>query len=238
MQLVVRILLAAVLIVADAVQASSVIAAESRAKPMAGGPASYQDREKSMLEKSERTWKRLSASICTGCGAPPQPSQAALLTSRYGVAPDPNSPKEAGLKKPEVAQPATRERSRVADERQIRSRHASARRQVRSRARLAAHVRGRTRYALRHPTRSYRRFARVWAQPVSLQPRMYRSHRRAHVTRRPYNHVVLLGSTWVSPRDRGYPLPRRSRQRHALCAYDRGFFSVLGLWPRVCVSSL
>ena len=34
------------------------------------------------------------------------------------------------------------------------------------------------------------------------------------------------------------PFQEVSRQRHALCTYDRGFLTVLGLWPTVCVSSL
>ena len=74
MRLFIRIFLSAALVVADAAQATSIMAAEGGGKPAVGAPSSYQSHAQSVVEKNESAWKRISASICTGCGSPPPPS--------------------------------------------------------------------------------------------------------------------------------------------------------------------
>lgn len=237
MQLAIRIILSAALIVVDVAQASAAVATERQAQPIAGALSSSPSHAQRVIQKTETAWKRLSASICTGCGAPPQSSQAALLTSRDVLGTKPNTLKTAGTTTPVLTRVSARTWVKVADVQRARPHRASAQRHIRGHARLAS-IRRRPRYALRHPTRRNWRFAHARVRSVTQFQRATRPYRLGYAVGRENARFAALGSNWVSPRDRGYPLPRRSRQRHALCTYDRGFLSVLGLWPTVCVSSL
>ena len=233
MRAILRVALAAALMLTDATQSFSAMAASLEDNAL----GAYQARMKKTLDRDEATWKRLSSSICTGCGSAPKPLIIAPATITTMV-PSGAEPSAAKAKEPEVAQAATPPRSRSALQQRSRPRYASARRQVRSHTRLTSRARRHARYALLRRMREERRIARSAARYASRMPRITRSHRRTRLVAAAGNRLVSLESHWVSPRDRGYPLPRRSRQRLALCAYDRGFFSVVGLWPNVCVTGL
>jgi hypothetical protein len=233
MRAILRVALAAALILTDATQSFSALAASLDDNAL----GAYQARMKRTLDRDEATWKRLSNSICTGCGSAPKP--LIIAPPAFAAAASPGTETPAGkVREPAIAEAATQPRSRSALQQRSRARYASARRQVRSHTRLTSRARRHARYALLRRVRDERRIARSAAQYASRLPRITRSHRRTRLVAATGNPLSLLQSNWVSPRDRGYPLPRRSRQRLALCAYDRGFFSVVGLWPNVCVAGL
>ena len=233
MRAILRIALSAALMLTDATQSFSAMAASPEDKAL----GEHQVRMEKTLDRDEATWKRLSSSICTGCGPAPKP--LIIAPPAFGpLVPSSAEPAAARAKEPEVAQAATPPRPRSALQQRSRPRYASARRQVRSHTQLTSRARRHARYALLRRMREERRIARPAARYASRLPRIARGHRRPRLVAAAGNRLVSLESHWVSPRDRGYPLPRRSRQRLALCAYDRGFFSVVGLWPNVCVTGL
>lgn len=82
MRVLVRTIMAASLIMADAAQAASLTATQDGGV-LESQAARYQARLKNILDRDEKSWKRLSASICAGCGSPPPPLAIAHATPLY-----------------------------------------------------------------------------------------------------------------------------------------------------------
>jgi hypothetical protein len=152
MRLLVRVAMATTLIMADAAQAASLTATPGRS---AEDPVSrYEARLQGILDRDARNWKRLSASICSGCGAPPPPSDIASATPLYiraqREAAAAISRSEAAARKPaakaapirSAALPGLEERGRAARPRPSAVRSAKARRHARyARLRMIRHQR-------------------------------------------------------------------------------------------------
>ena len=221
-----------------------------------------QARAQKKLDDDERNWKRLTNSVCVGCGTLSRPVKAAPVTPGDVLARHSAPSRDLVAQTPDTT--GATGSARVAAAPQKRLRYARLRRQLLSQARLVASVRQRSRLtpryarlrrqllsqtrpvarihhgsqrALLHPAWGHRRLAhlrvRYAGQAWRARRASWRSQRLVGIRRR----FVALGSNWVSSRDRGHSPPHQARQRYALCTYGYGPFSLLGSWPSACVSS-
>lgn len=163
MRLLIRVMLSAVLILADAVQAATVLAAETGGLPADSVAPRYQQRMRGMLEKDASTWKRIVASICSGCGAPLPPSETARILPAYLANRNPEATTQPEPGSQSTIQSASA-LTQTAAPAKAKVRFASARRYVRARTRITRSVQRRARYALWRQHRHGMRIAR-------LQPR-------------------------------------------------------------------
>lgn len=233
MHVIGRVLLSAALVVTDVGQILPATAAENGG--WYGGTASGSSKPhlRHALTDGDAMWKRLSTSICIGCGGEQRP-QAVAVAPEDALLRRPLPASAVATKEPTVAPASSTSEVKVVAAQPVRVRYTSTQRQAsRRRVQMAVRARQRSRLAALRAARKQRRLAQARLRYAS-QPSQTRRVQQQARSRRGY---VQLASNWVSPRDRGYPLPPRSRPRPALCAYDRGFFTVAGLWPTTCVSS-
>jgi hypothetical protein len=233
-----------------------------RPLPEHDAPSVYQARAQKKLDDDERAWKRLTNSICVGCGSPSQPAKTAPVTPGNVLA-RPSAP-SGDLVAQRPATAGATAPARVAAAPQKRLRYARLRRQLLSQARPVANVRQRSRLtpryarlrrqllsqarpvarihhgsqrALLDPAWGHRRLARSRVRYAGQVWRARRTSWRAQRVVGIRRRFVAFGSNWVSSRDRGHSPPHRAWQRYALCTYGYGPFSLLGSWPSACVSS-
>lgn len=228
MRLLVRVTMAISLIVADAAQAAS-LAVPQGGRASEDQVTNYEARLQRILERDERNWRRLSASICSGCGSAPPPSDLASATPLYlrarreAVAADPETVKTTSALRPVSARSATAqredERGRAARAKPRPARWAKARRHVR--------------YARLRMIRHQRRLALLQAQ---------RKRRAAAVlAMRPSTHRIRLaglpagvfGSGAGTSGHERRPTPLPPPRPDILCADDRGL-GAAGARPSTC----
>ncbi len=186
------------------------------------------------LDDDERSWKRLTNSICAGCGTAHQPVKAPPVNPGEVLARHSLPSGDLEAKASETAKNTSPVRVAAAPRKRLR--YAKLRRQLLSQTRRAAHIRQRSRTASLHPAWSDRHVARARVRFAGQALRMYRAHwqtRKVVAIRRRF---VALGSKWVRARNPGHS-PHRNRQRYALCTYSYGAYFPAALWPIACVSS-
>jgi hypothetical protein len=194
MRLLIRIIMAASLIMADAAQAASLTEAQGERQAANERAASYQARFKNILDHDEKTWRRLSTSICTGCGSPPPPREIAkakslaLPTYHEADTRTPNAEKTASTS----ATQSTSIQSTALQER--RNGHTRVVRSTRNSVRSAARAQRYVRYARLRMIRHQRRLALL----------QMRKQRRAHAllaSRARYHphHVKLAAWSFKPP---------------------------------------
>jgi hypothetical protein len=234
MRVLVRTIMAASLIMADAAQAASLTAtqggqqAETQVTP-------YEARLKNILDRDEKSWKRLSASICAGCGAPPPPLEIANATPSYVRA-----QREAAAAPPPPATTASKHAARPASVQSaaLREYEGARTRVVRSSSthvRLTAKARRYARYARLRLIRHQRRLALLQAQRrhALLAARAQQTAHRVRVAG-----LGLGGSEREEARfgDERRPVPLPPERPDMLCADDRGV-ATTGFRPSsACVS--
>ncbi len=187
------------------------------------------------LDDNERSWKRLTNSICVGCGTAHQPVKAPPVNPGEVLAR--HSPPSGDLeaKAPETAKNTSPVRVAAAPRKRLR--YAKLRRQLLSQTQRVAHIRQRSRTASLHPAWSARHVARARVRYAGQALRMHRAHwqtRKVVAIRRRF---VALGSNRVRRSYPGHSPSHLIRQRYALCTYSYGAFFPVGLWPTACVSS-
>jgi hypothetical protein len=219
MRLLVRVTMAISLIVADAAQAAS-LAAPQGGRAAEDQVTNYEARLQRILERDERNWRRLSASICSGCGSAPPPSDLASATPLYlrarreavAGATEPEAVKTTSALKPVSTRSATAqredERGRAARAKPRPARWAKARRHVRyARLRMIRHQR---RLALLQAQRKRRAAAVLAMRPAT---------HRIRLAGLPSG--VLGSEAGTSGRERR-PTPLPPPRPDILCADDRG----------------
>lgn len=220
MRRLVRAIMAVSLIAGDAAQAASLTETPSGARGATRPVVSDQARLRDLVERDAETWRRIAASICRGCGAPPPPLEItrsaplpAPLPAREEVAAAPEArPARATLRPVSLRsaglQPrdGARWRGPRADPAPVRL-TARARRYART-----AHLR-----ALRH----HRRLALLRVQR--------RRHALLAAERRNAAHrlkLAGLGASFLRPVEGRFggdhrPVPLPPQRPDALCAEDR-----------------
>ena len=237
MRVILRVALSAALILTDATQSFAAMTATQDDN----AAVAYERRMKKVVDGSDATWKRLSSSICTGCGSAPSPLVIDPPSLTAAVPSSVTKPSVATANEPVTAQAAIPLPSRTSEQRRPRARYAGVRRQTRSYTRLGWRGRRHARYAFLprlHRTVAQAHAAHSTTRHARRASRITWKHSRTQVAAVANARPVTRKSDWVSPRDRGYPLPKRSRQRYAICTYDRGFLAALGLERSVCVAAL
>jgi len=211
------------------------VASTDRPLPQNDAAQGYQERVQKKLDDDERSWKRLTNSICVGCGTPSQLMKAAPVNPGEVLARHSAPSGDLVAKALETAKTATHVRVAAASRKRLR--YAKLRRQLLSRTQRVAHIRQRSRTASLHPAWSDRHVARARiryaGQALRTRRAQWQTRKVAAIRRR----FVALGSNWVRRSDPGHSPPHRIRQRYALCTYSYGAFFLPGLWPTACVSS-
>lgn len=189
MRLLIRITMAASLIMADAAQAASLTEAQGERQAANEQAASYQARFKNILDRDEKKWKRLSASICTGCGSPPPPLEITktnplyLPTRREADTGTPDTEKAASTS---ATQPASIKSAALQEHRKGRTRVV---RSARSSVRLAARAQRYAQYARLRMIRHQRHWALLRMRKQRQAHALLASRARHHT-----HHVKL--ATW------------------------------------------
>ncbi|MGH1570477.1 hypothetical protein ACRAWG_07100 [Methylobacterium sp. P31] len=237
MHLLFRIIMAGSLIMADAAQAASLTEAHGERQAANERAASYQARFKNMLDRDEKTWRRLSASICTGCGSPPPPLEIAKATPLYLRAqravevgtPGPETTASASAAQPAATQSAARQEHREGRSRVVRS--------TRSSVRLTARARRHARYARLRLIRHERRLALLRAQ--KRRHALLASRARHHAHRVELAALGFGASQREAPPsgDQRRPVPLPPPRPDMLCADDRGLAAAGGASASACVGA-
>ncbi|MDR7038909.1 hypothetical protein J2X36_003681 [Methylobacterium sp. BE186] len=221
----------------------------------------YRTRAQRKLDEDERAWKRITASICSGCGAS-APGRAVPVTPGEVLAR--TAPAARTAETAENAGPVTGDPVRTTEARAPRLRYARLRRQLLgqprapvARSRLATEqaaaagrrkaayaVRRHLRYAAyrRHLLRQARAAAEIrrrarYARLGRVLRPVGRARDRLALSRRPVERRQLLASLGGGGAgDRRSSLPRPVRSHDALCTYGYGPFVPTGGYPSVCVT--
>lgn len=194
MRLLIRIIMAASLIMADAAQAASLTEAQDERQAANDRAASYQARFKYILDRDEKTWRRLSASICTGCGSPPPPLAIDKNKSLYmphrreAETRTPNTDKTASTS---ATQSASIQSTALHERRKGRTRVV---RSTRSSVRVAARVRRHARYARLRMIRHQRHLALLQMRKQRQAHALLTSRARHHM-----HHVKLAAWSFKPP---------------------------------------
>jgi hypothetical protein len=197
MRLLIRITMAASLIMADAAQAASLTEAQGERQAANERATSYEARAarlKNTLDRDEKTWKRLSASICTGCGSPPPPLEIdragplSLPTHREADTRTPDTEKTASTS---ATQPASIKSAALQEHRKGRTRVV---RSTRSSVRVTARVRRYARYAHLRMIRHQRHLALLQMRKQRQAHALLASRARHHA-----HHVKLAAWSLKSP---------------------------------------
>jgi hypothetical protein len=231
MHLLVRTLMAASLIAADAAHAASLTATQARREAEKEQVTSYDARIKDILDRDERSWKRISASICVGCGSPPPPLEIVHATPSY-----PRAQRAVATSKPATVTtastadipPASAQSAalREYEGARIRVVHSKP-----NRVRSAAKAR---RYARLRMIRHQRRLALLRAQRRHAVPAAQAQHTASRV--RMASLEGVLGRETGYPGGERRPTPLPPQRPDTLCADDRGLVKA-GFRPSsVCVS--
>lgn len=235
MRIFVRTLMAASLIMADAAQAASLATPQGRREAEKEQVTSYDARLKNILDRDERTWKRVSASICAGCGSPPPPLEIARATPLYvraqrnaaAATPSPATTASAAATRPASVQSAALREYEGERTRVVRSKP--------NHVRLTAKARRYARYARLRMIRHQQRLALLRAQRRRHALLASRAQRHAHRVR-----IASLGfgasergETGSSDERRPVPLP--PARPDTLCADDRGLVTSAARYT--CVST-
>lgn len=233
MRLLIRVTMAASLITADAAQAASLTAAQGR-REAENQVTSYDARLKGILDRDEKTWQRVSASICTGCGSPPPPLEIARATPLYVPA-----QRDAAAVTPSPETTASTSAARLASVRSaaLKEYEGGHTRVVRSKlsyVRLTARARRYARYARLRMIRHQKRLALLQAQ---------RKHALLAARAQHHAHRVRLaslgfgGSEHEEARsgDERRPVPLPPPRPDMLCADDRGLATAGGRSSSACV---
>jgi hypothetical protein len=234
MRVLVRTIMAASLIMADAAQAASLTAtqggrqAENQVTP-------YEARLKNILDRDEKSWKRLSASICAGCGAPPAPLEIAHATPLHVQA---HREAAAAKPRPEMAASTSTNQPASVQSAALREYEGARTRAVRSKlnhARLTAQARRYARYARLRMIRHQRRLALLQAQ------RRHALHtaRAQHTAHRVKVAALGLGGPEREGArfgDERRPIPLPPERPNTLCADDRGL-AMTGARSSMCAGS-
>jgi hypothetical protein len=194
MRLLIRIIMAASLIMAAAAQAASLTQAQGERQSANELATNYEARLKNALDRGERRWKRLSASICTGCGSPP-PSLEIAKAKPLSLPP----PREADTGTPDAqktastsaTQPVSIQRTTLQEHREGRTRVV---RSTRSSVRSAARAQRHARYAHLRMIRHQRHLALLQMRK-QRQAHALLASRARHQTR----HVKLAAWSLKSP---------------------------------------
>lgn len=236
MRVLVRTVMAASLIMADAAQAASLAA------PHGGGEAGkqqltpYEARMTNILDRDEKSWKRLSASICTGCGSPPPPLEIARATPSYVRA---QREAAAATSSPATTTSPSAERPASVQSAALREYEGERTRAVRSKpnhVRLTARARRYARYAHLRMLRHQRRLALLQAQKRRHALLASRAHRHAHRVRLAALEFGTSEREGAHSGDERRPVPLPPPRPDTLCADDRGLAAAGGR-PSACISS-
>lgn len=226
--------MAASLIMADAAQAASLTATQG-GREMEGQATNYEARLKNILDRDERNWRRLSASICNGCGSPPPALEIAHATPLYlraqreaaAAAPAPVTTVRTPTPRPASVQSAALREYEGGLARAVRSKASHARR--------TAQARRHARYARARIIRHQRRLAYLRAQKERQALIGVKAQQTAHRTR-------LAGLAGTPGSGMGYPggdrrpTPLPPPRPDTVCADDRGL-ATAGFRPSsACVS--
>ena len=236
MRILIRTLMAASLIMADAAQAASLAMPQGGREAVKEQVTSYDARLKNILDRDEKSWKRVSASICAGCGSPPPPLEIARATPLYV-----RTQREAAVATPGPSTttaptaPATRPAS--VQSAALREYEGERTRVVRSKpnhVRLTARARRYARYAHLRMLRHQRRLALLQAQKRHA---LLASQARHHA------HRVRLATMEFGTSEQGEgrsgderpPVPLPPPRPDTLCADNRGLVTSAARYA--CVSA-
>jgi hypothetical protein len=237
MRLLIRVIMAGSLIMADAAQAASLTEAQAERQAASQRATSYQARFKNMLDRDEKTWRRLSASICSGCGSPPPPLEIAKTTPLYlrtqrAVAA--GTPSLETTTSTSAAQQPSTQSAALQEHREGRTRVA---RSTRSSVRLTARARRHARYAHLRMIRHQRRLALLQAQKRKHALLASRARHHAH-------RVKLAALGFGAPQreappsgEQRHPVPLPPPRPDMLCADDRGLVTAGDASASACVSA-
>lgn len=234
MRLFIRLAMAIALIVGDAAQAASLVAIDSRGDE--GGAASYTARAKQILDRDEKSWKRISASICTGCGTAPPPLEIASAVPNYLKIRRAAAAEQTDKTVEAMPQQAVPQTQSVALRSEQTARPQAAR-PNRSRTRLSARARKYARYARLRLIRRQMRLARLHDRSGMRPVRLSQTRRRARTVQ---VSVLELNGRWgdtQNSRNQPVPVPLPPSRPAALCAYDRGLVTAEAKLSVACTSS-
>lgn len=237
MRLLIHVAMAATLIVADAAQAASLVTAGANGQTRGGALQSSAERYKRITDRDVTNWRRISASICTGCGAPPPPLEIARAEPRYLQA---LRDAEAGTQQAEKAkstQPPTAPRIQSAAFQREKTERTRAERQVRRYARVAGRTRKHARYARQRLVQAPKRLALLQAQKERRTLRLSEIRRRAPAVRVAELQLGAQRDRGLNSGDQPRPVPLPPRRPDALCVYDRGLVRAEVQGSEACVSS-
>ncbi|GJE45400.1 hypothetical protein AEGHOMDF_4594 [Methylobacterium soli] len=186
-----------------------------------------QHRLSQKIEQDERNWKRLTSSICAGCGLPSHSSGQGRVTPGDVLAkssmPSRNQVSEART----VAQAEASRPTLVASVLRPKVRYVKLRRQLLRQTRLAdaairrrAHTAQSRAWRRKHYARAHLRTIRRMARALPSLPAA-----RLRITAKA-NFVSLRGSRAME-RGRNTPVRTSTRQRYALCTYSYDLFQLL-----------
>ena len=239
MRVIIRVAMAATLIVGDAAQAASLVAAGGRRPANGEQTSAGLDPYKRIMEQDEKTWKRVSTSVCAGCGIPLKPLVIARATPLYKQASrNPDAAPAKGDATAEAAQTTQRPRIQTAALQRAGVKSRKAERLVRRYARLAAMKGKHARYARLRLIREHRRLALLQAQRASRALRAtQRQHRAAPVRLAALQVPIQQGGPANSGDHQPRPVPLPPRRPDAVCTYDRGLVGAEGQWSVGCVGA-
>lgn len=240
MRIFIRTLMAASLIMADAAQAASLAAPRVRGEARQEQATPYETRMTNILDRDEKTWKRLSASICAGCGSPPPPLEIARATPMYvraqreaaAAKPAPMTTASTSATRPASVQSAALREYEGAPGRAVRSKPSDVRLTAKAR-RYARYAR----YARLRMIRHQRRLALLQAQKRT-HARLAASRTQHHAQRVRLASLGFGTSERAESRsgDERRPVPLPPQRPDTLCADDRGS-AAAGSRSSACVSS-
>lgn len=226
MRIFIRTIMAASLIMADAAQAASLTVAQG-GRQAENQVTPYEARLKNILDRDEKSWKRLSASICAGCGAPPPPLEIASATPSYvrarreaaAAAPSPTTTASTSVTRPASVQSAALREYEGTPSRTVRSKP--------NHIRLTAKARRYARYARLRMIRHQRRLALLQAQRRHAL-HAARAQHTAHRVR--LAALGFSGSERVEAHsgDERRPVPLPPQRPDTLCADNRGILTTDG----------
>ena len=218
---------------ADAAQAASLTATPS-GRQAENQVTPYEARLRGILERDEKSWKRLSASICAGCGAAPPASETANTVPLYvraqretaAVKPAPVTTASTSGIRPASVQSAALREYEGAPTRVVRSKP----NHVRSTARARRYAR----YARLRMIRHQRRLALLQAQRRHARLAAQAQHTAHRVRVAGLAEVPGSGTGYPGGERRPTPLP--PQRPDTLCADNREL-ATTGFRPSsVCVS--
>lgn len=236
MRLLIRVTMVASLITADAAQAASLTATQG-GRGAESQATNYEARFQNILDRDERNWKRLSASICTGCGSPPPPLEIARAAPLTGHAPRSTAAATLGTETTgttSVSKPNPIRNVALQEHGEERARGVQARPHA---TRLTVRTRRYARYARLRILRHHRHLALLQARK--------RRHALLALRARHHAHRVRLATLGFGPAERGEahsggeprPVPLPPERPDLLCADDRGTGAAGDHTSSACISS-